>query len=325
MWPVSCGLALLSFGAMLVLQGCGGGGSGSSDTTNTKTTTTTTTTTSPPKACSGFYCCQDLPTYYKVTYGKDGVKTAAGQCLPSKSPGAYYTQLGEKDSDGKSDRPWGCFAPDFDRALWTDAEARAHNFEGACLIKDYGSPATPGSADVCSKHLSHHPAVCAPGPSMFWGACWSGHSENWKCVPANDPTIDGLAKGDCKANVLLQPSSSVPTQYFFDGVCRFAPDTSPMYKCDTVPSYNSESAATCGQKVDITDDRACFSVTSGVQWECLPDKKGFPTPCDWTLQPGATSDFYKGQCVFPGNKQYKDAIDAHNLTETIIDNRKIAV
>lgn len=298
---------------MLALQGCGGGGGGG----GTPSPPPSPPTPSPPKpGPSGLYWCEDLPTYYKVTYDTNGTKSAAGQCMPSTTPGAYYTKPGEKDTDGKSDRPWGCFAPNLDKDLWTDDEARKQGFEGACLNKDYGSSATPESVDVCSKHLSHHPAVCAPGPIMYWGACWSSHSENWKCLPIGDPTIPGLAKGDCTAAVLLEPASSVPTKYFYDGVCRFAPDTSPLYKCDTVSNYNAESAATCGQKVDVTNNKACFSLESGTQWECLPEKTAFPTPCDWTMQPSSNS-FYEGACVFPGNKQYEKAIDAHNLTKTV--------
>lgn len=295
-----------------MLQGCGGGG-GSPDGPTPQTTVTTT----PGRGPSGLYWCEELPTYYKITYDTNATKTAAGQCMPSTTPGAFYTESGEKDSDGKSDRPWECFSPDFDKALWTDAEARAQGYTGACLNKDYGSSSTPETVDVCSKHLSQHPAVCAPGPVMYWGACWSNHSENWKCIPIGDATIDGLAKGDCKASVLLESGSSVPTQYFYDGACRFAPDASPLYKCDTVSNYDAEDAATCGQKVDVTNLKGCFSLQTGIQWECLPDKTAFPTPCDWMLQPGSTSDFYKGACVFPGSKQYKEAIDAHNLTETV--------
>jgi len=312
---VACGLAL-SCGAMLALQGCGGGGpSGGSGGANT----TVTTTTSPlPVGPSGLVWCEHVATYYKVTYGNDGVKTAAGQCLPSTSPGAYYTKPGQKGADGKSDKPWGCFSPDFAKDLWTNVKARAQGFEGACLIKDYSSSATPGSVDHCSKHLSHHPAVCSPGPTMFWGACWSKHSENWRCVPKGDATIPGLAKGDCKAAALLEPKSSVPTQYFYDGVCQFEQKALKLYKCDTVPGYAQGDAATCGQGVSYGDDKACFSLRSGVQWECLEANKPFNTPCDWTVQPNPYSnEFYKGACVFPSNQQYKNALDAHNLTVSV--------
>lgn len=304
-----------------MLQGCGGGGGGSGDTT----TTTTTTATLPPVGPSGLYWCEDLPTYYRVSYGNGSLKSATGQCLPSTSPGAYYTKVGEKDpNDGKSDRPWECFNPSFNKDLWTNAKAKEAGYEGACLLKDYGSKTTPGDVDACNKHLDHHPAICAPGPGTYWGACWSSHSENWRCVPKGDATIPGLAKGDCKAAVLLEPGSSVPTQYFYDGVCQFAPDTSPLYKCDTVTGYNAEDAATCGQSVDITTDKACFSLQSETQWECLDVKTDFPIPCDWTVQPGST-DFYKGACVFPRNKQYKDAKDAHNVSVAVKHEHEVIV
>merc|ERR1711920_412708 len=125
-------------------------------------------------------------------------------------------------------------------------------------------------------------------------------------IPIGDPTIAGLAKGDCTAAVVHEQGSSAPTQYFYDGVCQFAPDTSPMYKCDTVPIYDASDATTCGQDVNPTDKKACFGLKHGVQWVCLPDDTAFPTPCTWTLQPNDPSNFYTGKCVFPGAKEYKD-------------------
>jgi hypothetical protein len=318
---LKCGVAL-GAGAVLVLQGCGGGGGGGGPSGGNTTTTTAlrpaaaTTTTTVSVGPSGLYWCEDIGTNYKATYDSKGTKSAAGQCLPSATPGAYYTKPGQKDRDGKSDRPWGCFSPSLDHSLWTDKAARAQNFEGACLFKDYSSRATPESIDDCSKHLSHHPSVCAPGPSMYWGACWSSHSESWTCVPHGDRTIPGLAKGDCKARVLQEPAPSTkPTKYFYDGVCRFDKPKATMYKCDTVPDYDKAQSGYCGQSVDTRTDKACFSLKSGVQWECFDEKTPFATPCDWTLQPGGSKDdYYRGACVFPRNKAYDEAIDAHNLT-----------
>lgn len=288
---------------MLVLQGCGGGGGGGS---------TTQTTTPNPVGPTGLYWCEGVATYYKTSYF-NGTTSAAGQCLPSASPGAYYTKAGQKE--GKDDRSWECFSPDFDKSLWTNAQAKAQNYEGACLFKDFSSKVTPGDVDLCSAHLPYHPSVCAPGPSTYWGACWSSRSENWKCIPVGDATIPGLAKGDCKANVLLKPSPSlVPTKYFYDGACRFEKETPKIYKCDTVPDYSAASGSTCGQKVDTTSDKACFSLKSGVQWQCVAKGTAFTTPCDWTLQPDLSKEFYKASCVFPQNDQYKTAIDASNLT-----------
>jgi len=303
---------------MLVLQGCGGGG----DSPGAVTTVTTTTTLS--EGPGGLYFCEDLSTYYKVTYDSNSTKSAFGQCMPSTAPGAYYTSPGAKDTDGKSDKSWGCFNADFNKDLWTNEEAKAQGFTGACLMRDYGSSATRDTVDKCSEHLSHHPANCAPGPSMYWGACWSSHSENWKCVPVNDGTIDSLAKGDCTAEV-LQTKSGSPTKHFYDGVCRFEPETTKVYKCDTVTTYCEETAGTCGQSVDETDDKACFSLDPDVQWSCISPKKTWTTPCDWLLEPGTdnTKGFYKGACVFSQNKEYKHALDAGNLSA--ISNRAIVV
>lgn len=307
MSAVICGAAF-SFVAVL-LQGCGGGSDGPR---------TTTLTTTPPVGPSGLPWCESIGTYYKVTFsnGTDQY-AAAGQCLPSIVPGAYYTKAGEKDFDGKSDRPWSCFSPNFDPTLWTNAAARARNppFEGACLFKDYRSTATPESVEDCSKHLSHHPSVCAPGPSIYWGACWSHRSENWKCIPKDDQSIPNLAKGDCKAAVLLEPGSSVPTQYFYDGLCHFPEEDTKLYKCDTVPGYSQASGSTCGQTVDTTDDKACFSLVSTQAWQCVAKGNDFNQPCSWTVTPDP-KEFYYGACVFPSNKKYTIAVDASNLTAT---------
>jgi len=299
----------------VVLQGCGGGGGGGDDPV------TVTTTTTMPFGPTGLPWCEDIATFYKISFDADTEsKSAGGQCLPSTTPGAYYTESGQTDPvDGKSDRPWSCFSADFDPDLWTNEEARKRSppFEGACLFKDFDSKVTPGKVDSCSTKLDHHPATCAPGPGAFWGACWSSHSENWKCIPQGDPTIAGLAKGDCKAQVLLEPASSTITPYFYNGVCSFDQVESKLYKCDTIPRYSASSASSCGQKVDTTDDKACFTLKNGAQWQCIPAGTDFSTPCDWTLLPDGSKDFYHSGCVFPSNKHYKDALDGHNLTSAV--------
>jgi hypothetical protein len=260
-----------------------------------------------------------MPTFYKVHYDADtGTKSASGQCKPSQTPGAYYTLKGEKDDDGKSDRSWSCWNTNMDKSLWTNEEARKQNFAGACMFKDFSSTTQPQDVEDCSEHLSHHPAICQPGPSVYWGACWSSRSENWHCIPQGDQAIQGLAKGDCSADVLLQDKSSDPTDFFFDGVCRFPEEHPTMYKCESVTSYSKGDAGTCGQKVDQQGtDKACFSLTHGMQWTCFDKKTDFPTPCDWTLQPSGPQAFYRGSCVFEGNKFWKHAVDARNLTVSV--------
>lgn len=320
---------------MLALQGCGGGNGGGSDKTTTVTTTDTTTltttsakekettsttstgtsTTTTRTYPGGLRYCEDISTFYQVSYA-NGTKKAQGMCLPSKSPGAYYTKQGEKDVDGKSDRPWMCFNPDFDKNRWTNEAARAMAtpYEGACLFADYGSTTTPDEVEYCSEHLSHHPAVCAPGPSEYWGACWSSSSENWKCVPIGDESEAGLAKGDCKAQVLLDKRGA-PTKRFYDGVCRFKQTKTVMYKCDTVATYSSTAGRTCG---DGSFDKACFTLKDGVYWQCFSKEQPFSTtPCDWIPLPDESDEFYRGACVFKGNEDYDDAADAHNLTQLV--------
>mmetsp|Transcript_77666 Transcript_77666/g.142139 ORF Transcript_77666/g.142139 Transcript_77666/m.142139 type:complete len:401 (+) Transcript_77666:70-1272(+) len=283
MWSYLMFGSALALAAMLTLQGCGGGSGGGdkpepstgNTTSITSTTTSTTMTGTKARGPTGLYWCEDIDTFYKLHY-QNGTKSAAGQCLPSKSPGAYYTSPGEKADDGKSDKLWQCFSPETKKSLWTDEEAKAQGFTGACLFKDYGNQTSPQDVDACNKYLSHHPAVCAPGPKKYWGACWSSHSENWKCIPQKDPTIQGLVDGDCKANVVLEPApSSAPTNYFFDGVCRFKEENDQIYKCDTVPGYSEASSRTCGQKVDSHSDEACFSLKSGETWQCMQAKPCF--------------------------------------------------
>lgn len=296
------------------LHGCGGG-----DETPTTTLTSTSTTAVVPTGPSGLKWCEGLVTYYKHVVDKDGVKSATGQCLPSTTPGAFWTKPGEKDEDGKSDRSWMCLNEDFPHDLWTDEGARQLAFEGVCLFQDYNSTKTPEDVEDCSEHLNHHPASCAPGPSAFWGACWSKHSENWKCIPTGDGTIDGLAKGDCRSQVLLKDGTSDPTPYFYDGVCRFEQETSKLYKCDTAPDYSSTDATTCGQKVDSSTDKACFTLKHGAHWQCTPKGQNISQPCDWTLLPDGSKDFYRGACVFPNNDLYSFAADAHDLNATRLE------
>jgi hypothetical protein len=258
--------------------------------------------------------CEDIATFYRVNIDDSGVKAAAGQCLPSTCPGAYYTKLGEKAQDGKSDREWMCFNPTMDKSQWTNAAAQAMNppFEGACLFADYDSKTTPDQVDDCDKHLDHHPAVCAPGPATFWGACYSTQSENWKCVPKGDGTIPGLAKGDCKSQVVLD-ANGAPTKDFFDGVCAFKPEVEKKYKCDTVPGYSAQKSSTCG---NTDSDKACFALDNTV-WQCFPKDQDPGQPCDWTVMPGDSKKFYRGYCVFNGNPDYSNALDAKNLTKAV--------
>merc|ERR1712151_332784 len=189
-------------------------------------------------------------------------------------------------------------------------------FEGACLFEDYDSNTKPEQVASCDTHLSHHPAACAPGPSTFWGACWSSQSENWKCIPKGDGTINGLAKGDCKAQVVLDDSGN-PTSNFFNGACTFpAAEKEKQYKCDTVPGYSSASAHSCGGGEPGAFDKACFTLTS-TTWQCFEKNTTFGTPCAWSVMPGDTKAFYRGACVFKGNAEYDDALDAENLTKAV--------
>jgi len=300
--------------ATLALQGCGGGDGGVTVTTTATPTTTSTTTRLAP---GGLRYCEDVSTFYRVNIDESGIKSAAGQCTPSLSAGAYYTKPGEKAQDGKSDREWMCFNPSFDKSLWTNEAAQKNDppFEGSCLFDEYESTTKPGDVEDCSQHLTHHPSACAPGPDMFWGACWSTFSENWKCVPKGDATISGLAKGDCKAQVLLD-GNGAPTDSFYNGACRFKTEVLNKYKCETVPGYSSSIATTCGGG-DGDYDKACFSLKSGANWQCFDKDTPFGNPCDWTLLADGSKQFYTGACVFKGDVDWSDALDAHNLTKVV--------
>jgi len=314
-----CVTAAVAGGAMLTLQGCGGGDGPVATTTPGPTTQPGPT----PDPKTGLDWCEEVPSYYKITYSVNGTvttKSATGQCLPSSTPGAYYTKTVKREP-GVNDAVWGCWN---DETIGrTNADAIAKGFAGACEFKDYKSKTTPGDVEFCSKHLDHHPAVCSPGPTTFWGACWSKFSENWKCIPQGDAGIAGYAQGNCKSEVLLETATSVPTSHFYDGACRFAQDEPKVYKCDTVTSYDKNTGGTCGQSVDTSDDQACFSTKSGDTWQCIAiGSKGPNEPCDWTLV-GGQKEFYKGYCVFPQNKKYAKALDAHNLTAML--NKEVIV
>lgn len=339
---------VLGLAAILALQGCGekgGGGEGGDISTTVTTTaqkaptttaqkapattttttaitttvaaaTTTTATTSPRLYPGGLRYCEDLSTFYKVSYDLNGTKMAAGQCMPSLVPGAYYTNPGDKDPDGMSDKSWQCFSPDTAHYLWTNAHAVEQGFVGACIFGDYSSTTTPDQIDDCTMVQKAHPAKCSPGPSMYWGACYKKGSPEWKCVPLGDATIPGLAKGDCKAGV-VNDAGGAPTKDFFDGVCRFKEETPVVYKCDTVTEYHEGDASTCSGG-GANFDKACFTLKNGVGWQCMdPDTPWGASPCDWTQLPDSSGDFYKGACVFPGNDQYKHAVNAHNVTNVV--------
>jgi len=256
---------------------------------------------------TGLCWCEDISTFYALADNNDTL-TAHGQCLPSTTPGAYYTKPGQKDATNpKNDKAWACWnAQTIGR---TDADAKAHGYEGACKFKDYDSKATRGDAKDCIKYLSHHPKVCSPGPMAFWGACWTNTSTNWDCIPLGDSTIDGLAKGDCKARVVLETGTSTPTKHFFDGLCHFAPEKVIKYKCDTIPKYDKSKGGTCGQTVDTSTDKACFSL-SGDGWQCYKPEQNMTSLCDWTTWSGSTDEdpFYTGECLFDRNPGYKNAI-----------------
>lgn len=261
------------------------------------------------------YYCEEIGTFYRTFYS-DSAKGGAGQCKPSLTPGAYYTKAGDKDPDGKSDKVWSCWDADTAHHLRNDEEARKAGYEGACQFKDYSSTTKPADLKRCSQYLEHHPALCTPGPTQYWGACYSEHTDQWLCVETDSTNIDGYAKGDCKAQVPIKGHGSAdPEPYFFDGACTFAADTVPLYKCDTVPGYDPELAGTCGQIQSTEYDKACFIVNpdDDQAWHCVDEGSDFQAPCDWqTYDDG--NKFYKAGCVFKQNDLYSTAKDASNLT-----------
>lgn len=261
--------------------------------------------------------CEEVDTFLKNTVDDTGAIQLSSQCKPSQCPGAQYTKLGQKDPDGKSDKMWGCLNPDnVKHDQMNDAYAKANGFEGACEFKDYGRHVNPSAVGDCAKQLSHHPAVCAPGPTAFWGACYSKQTEGWYCINKGDANIPGLASGDCKAQPVNDKGEW--KNYFYDGVCQFPPEVQKKYKCDTVPSYDINSGSTCGRNVGATADKACFALKAGDSWQCMEKETPFSDqPCDWTVVGSDTSEFFRGACVFKNNEDYADALDAKNLTKAV--------
>merc|ERR1719181_1698502 len=193
-----------AFGAMVVLQGCGGGGDTPKSTpaptpppTPPPPPTTTTTLSLGP---TGQPYCEDISTFYAKHF-EDGAETAHGQCKPSVSPGAFYTAPGETDPGTKNDKSWSCWGDDFPKFNRNNKEAKAQGFAGACEMRDWGNPTKPDQVPYCSTIMDHHPASCTPGPQQYWGACYSQHTENWLCIPKDSELIPGYALGDCKSSV----------------------------------------------------------------------------------------------------------------------------
>merc|ERR1712222_250257 len=115
------------------------------------------------------------------------------------------------------------------------------------------------------------------------------------------------------SQVLLNKDGT-PTGNFYNGVCRFKKEKSVVYKCDTVREYSPQDASTCG---GTPPDNACFTLKKGAYWQCFQKDQNPTSPCDWTLLADGSNEFYRGACVFKGNKDYPDAEDAHNLTKVV--------
>jgi len=148
---------------------------------------------------SGLPECVDEPTFAKNYIDESsGAHMVTGQCVPSTTQGAYYTEYIDIDPDRSdtSDKEWMCITKEASQPL-TDAAAIANGFKGACIFGASTSTMTPDKVPLCSEFLNHNPLDCGPGPKQYWGACVTEISERWLCIDRISPEVQGFAKGDC--------------------------------------------------------------------------------------------------------------------------------
>jgi hypothetical protein len=210
-----------------------------------------------------------------------------------------------------SSEQWACWNPDTVASVRTEAEAKAQGFEGICTFADFAKNVQPDDVPECH----HIPFDCSPGHSKYWGACYSNETEQWDCIaqPSTVPAeskdvaekfIQNAAKGDCKAI----PRRDRPDEdLFYQGVCRFVHTERKFFKCDTVKTYQSTNAETCSGSFNS----ACFSLKTGVIWQCFPDSLDNPS-CVLTATPAG--GHYDGSCYFPqAGANYTNASSAADL------------
>jgi hypothetical protein len=233
-----------------------------------------------------------------------GLPNFPGKCLVSKSPGACYS------AEDDSEQTWQCWtneqAPE---TMNNDTCKNAVKKAGACRF--YKHDVVVQDADImkCS-NVEGFVSQCSQVVGV-WGACYQKDSDQWQCIEKTNTMLDGFKQGDCEVLPVDVNSSVV-----YDGVCSFEQAEQTLYKCSTVPSYNKdEPAASCSySEVPF----ACFSLRSGVTWQCFESLANGTNPkCASTQVPVdeqlAKGDRYDGACVLPGHPAFDGAKNASEL------------
>lgn len=230
-----------------------------------------------------------------------GVPTFPGKCRISTSPGACYSLPGDADPS------WQCWIPDQSPETETDQACKTLlSKQGACEFKDYGKPVTDKDLKSCFD-IPGFKTQCSPLNDK-WGACYKAGTPIWMCLNKGNPDIDSL-RIDCKVTSIDDTGSEA-----FDGACVFGDFVQTLYKCDTVPTYNKETASTSCLGPPQSPF-ACFSLNPAESWQCWPGGENATNPsCITTLS--ASGATYDGACVNNNSPDYPNAKDAGTISTT---------
>merc|ERR1712137_663398 len=185
-------------------------------------------------------------------------------------------------------------------------------------------PTFPGKCPV-----EEHPGACYRTDGKMW-SCWADWEEldddDCQSMTLNDEIVG--FEGACKYELWSKSmkEDDVPDCFDVDkclaechpitdkwGACYVEDDTGvddgpqPIYKCDTVPTYNSRNSAVACNPA-IGNDFACFSLTRRTPWQCGMAIAINPSCRTTTLTP-AGPPFYDGACLYKGAPGYVDALE----------------
>jgi len=246
------------------------------------------------------------------------IPTFPGKCPIQEHPGACFR------TDGKM---WSCWS-EWQIQSGQDCQMMTLNdeivgFEGACFYNgawdhDGDGEVTKGPAKMTEEEVpdcfdvDKCLAECHPITDK-WGACYldddSGVDRAERCMCAMIPaagagteSIDVLLKGACTTMQVGYQDLS------YDKLCTFpAEGPQPVYKCDTIPTYNKRnSAVACNPGAG--SDFACFSLTRRVAWQCGSSLEKNPSCRTTTLVPEG-EEFFDGACVMAESTDYANALE----------------
>jgi len=235
------------------------------------------------------------------------IPTFPGKCPVEEHPGACYR------TDGKM---WSCWA-DWEELDDDDCQSMTLNdeivgFEGACKYELWGKSMKQSDVPDCFD-VDKCLAECHPITDK-WGACYleddTGVDRAERCMcalkadaPGGDaPFLDTLLKYGCKTKQIGYMDKA------YEELCLFPDDgPQPVYKCDSVPTYNARNSAVACNPA-IGNDFACFSLTRRVPWQCGMSHAQNPSCRTTTLTP-AGPPFYDGACLYKGSPGYDRAIE----------------